>query len=557
MTHEGVVPDGDVSNDLLLPAPGSPFGVRQNPDAVIRAFDRTWKPKSVVMVEASDLLRADLYGAFQTSEQQRAQKLDALRRTDVLVGRLLRRVDPQHDAVLVVGPTSGRGGGLAVAALRAPGVKPGLLRSATSRRTGVVYLADVAPTVIDLVGATRPANMEGQAMFVRGTTGAQRTTELVQLSRDGLARDGRTTPLSVTVVVLAGTLATGAVLVLVRFPRGRPAVQIGTLAILGFLAATYLAGPLHIGRNGNNGYWAFVFFVALVFAAACRLAGRGHRYAPILIALAVTVVLHLGDLLVGARLELNTVFGYSPTVGIRTAGEGNLTFAQLAVAALLLSVLVVWRAPTRRVVYGVIGLLGVTLVVMVAPPFGDDFGAALAAFPAFALLAWLLLGRRVRVRTLALLALGVVAAALLVGFVDLLRPPDQRTHIGRFFSQVGRDGFSGLFKVLRRKADTNLGSFSTARLMWVLPIVAALLVFFWLSERTPARRLIGEAPVLRQGLVSLALLMLLGYALNDSGISIPALMAVVFECAAVYVVLQDAPSEPKTLALPLHVPLRR
>ena len=352
MTHEGVVPDGDIGSDLLVPAPGSPFGVRQNPDAVIRAFDRTWKPKSVVLVEASDLLRTDLYGAFETSEQQRAQKLDALRRTDVLVGRLLQRVDTQRDAVLVVGPTSGRGGGLAVAALRAPGVEPGLLRSATSRRTGVVYLADVAPTVIHLVGAARPAKMEGQAMFVRGTTGAARTNQLVQLSRDGLARDGRTTPLSITVVVLAGALAIGAVLALVRFPRGRPAVQFGALAILGFLAATYLAGPLHVGRGGNSGYWAFVFLVALVFAAACRLAGRGRPYAPILIALAVTVVLHLGDLLVGARLELNTVFGYSPTVGIRTAGEGNLTFAQLSAAVVLLSTLIVWRAPTRRVVYG-------------------------------------------------------------------------------------------------------------------------------------------------------------------------------------------------------------
>jgi hypothetical protein len=557
MTHEGIVPEGDVGNDLLMPAPGSPFGVRQNPDAVIRAFDRAWKPKSVVMVEASDLLRTDLYGAFETSEQQRAQKLDALARSDALVGRLLQRVDTQRDAVLVLGPTSGRGGGLAVAALRAPGVKPGLLRSATSRRSGVVYLADVAPTVIHLVGAVRPAQMEGQAMFVRGATGAQRATQLIQLSRDGLARDGRTTPLSVTVVVLAGALAIGSVLVLARFPRGRPAVQIGALAILGFLAATYLAGPLHVGRGGNGGYWAFVFLVALLFAAACRLVGRGRPYAPILIALAATVVLHVGDLIAGAHLELNTVFGYSPTVGIRTAGEGNLTFAQLAAAAVLLATLVVWRAPTRRVVYGVTGLLAVTLVVMAAPPFGDDFGAALAAFPAFALLAWLLLGRRVRVRTLALLAVGVVAAAFIVGFVDLLRPPDQRTHIGRFFSQVGRDGFSGLLKVLHRKADANLASFSTARLMWVLPIAGVFVIFIWLSDRTNVRRVVSETLVFRQGLVALAVLMLLGYALNDSGISIPALMAVVFECVAVYLVLQVATSVSKPSSAPTQVPLRR
>ena len=456
MTHDGVVPEGDVGDDLLVRAPASPFGLRQNLGATIQAFNRVWQPKSVVMVESSDLLRADLYGAFETSEQQRAEKLDALRQTDVLVGRLLQRVDAQHDAVLVVGPTSGRGGGLAVAALRAPGVEPGLLRSATSRRTGVVYLADIAPTVLDLVGAVRPAKMEGEPMFVRGSPGAQRTTQLVQLSRDGLARDGRTTPLSLVVVALSGALAIGAVLALVRFPRGRPAAQIGALALLGFLAATYVAGPLHVGRGGNGGYWAFVALVALVFAAACRIAGRGRPYLPILIALASTVVLHVGDLVAGARLELNTVFGYSPTVGIRVAGEGNLTFAQLGAAAVLLAALVVWRVPTRRAVYGVIGMLALTLAVMAAPPFGDDFGAALAAFPAFALLAWLLLGRRVRVRTLALLSVGVVAAALLVGFADLLRPPDQRTHIGRFFSQVGRDGFGGLFKVLRRKLDANL-----------------------------------------------------------------------------------------------------
>ena len=297
--------------------------------------------------------------------------------------------------------------------------------------------------------------------------------------------------------------------------------------------------------------------VAVGFAAACRIAGRGRPYLPILIALASTVVLHVGDLVAGVRLELNTVFGYSPTVGIRVAGEGNLTFAQLGAAAVLLAALVVWRVPTRRAVYAVVGMLAVTLTVMAAPPFGDDFGAALAAFPAFALLAWLLLGRRVRVRTLALLSVGVVTVALLVGFVDLLRPPDQRTHIGRFFSQVGRDGFSGLSKVLRRKLDANLASFSSARLMWVLPIVGALVVIVWLSDRTRTRRLVRETPVLRHGLVVLAVLMVLGYALNDSGISIPALMAVVFESVVVYVALQETTAGSEAEERPAHVPLRR
>jgi hypothetical protein len=398
---------------------------------------------------------------------------------------------------------------------------------------------------LHLVGIARPSTMEGQVMSVRGVGNAShRTSQLVQLSRDGLIRDGRTTPLSIAVVALAGALAAAAALVLLRYPRGRFAVEIGALAILGLLAATYLAGPLHVGRSGDGAYWAFVGFFALAFAVACKLLARGHPYAPMLIALAATVLLHVGDLVTGARFELNTVFGYSPTVGIRTAGEGNLTFAQLAAAAVLLAALVVWRAPRRRVVYAVIGMLVVTLAVMAAPPFGDDFGAALAAFPAFALLAWLLLGRRVRVRTVALLAAGVVMAGLAVGFLDLLRPPDQRTHIGRFFAKVGRDGVDSLVKTLRRKLDANLGSFSTARLLWVLPIVAAFVVFVWLSKRTNVRRMVGETRVFRDGLVALAVLMVLGYALTDSGISIPALMALEFECVVVYLVMQDASPAP-------------
>ena len=79
-----------------------------------------------------------------------------------------------------------------------------------------------------------------------------------------------------------------------------------------------------------------------------------------------------------------------------------------------------------------------TLVVMAAPPFGGDFGAALAGAPGFALLAWLLLGRRVRAGPCVLLGVILVASGLLVGIVDMLRPTSQQTHVGRFFDRVTR-----------------------------------------------------------------------------------------------------------------------
>ena len=83
-----------------------------------------------------------------------------------------------------------------------------------------------------------------------------------------------------------------------------------------------------------------------MFAAVCRVLGGRGPYLPLGLALAATVALHVLDLLAGARLELNSVFGYSATVGIRVAGQGNITFAQLTAAVLLLGGLA-GVAPTR------------------------------------------------------------------------------------------------------------------------------------------------------------------------------------------------------------------
>ena len=541
MDHDGVVPRGQVNDALLMRDPHVPFGVRLDPDAVVKEFTKVWLDRSVVLVEASDLQRAAFARALATSPQVARQLKGALERTDVLVGRILRHVGP-HDSVLLVGPTGNNDGGLAVAALRSPGIKPGLLQSGTSRRTGIVYLTDVAPTVLDLFGIGRPAHMEGEVMEVRHTGGSaeSRIDHLVNTDQEALFRDSLVTPASLIVVVLGSVLAAMTVLAVTR-RRGGRAVEWAALAILGFLTATYIAELLNFrDRNATNEYWAFLVVTALAFAGVCRWAGRGDPYRPLLLALGAIVALHLGDLLAGARLELNTVFGYSATVGIRTSGEGNLTFAQLAAASVLLVGLVAWRAPSRkinsrRVTIGAIAFLLVTVLVMVAPPWGSDFGAALAAAPAFALLTWFLLGRRVQWRAVLLLSATLVGAALAVGFVDLLRPPDSRTHIGRFFSQVGRDGFAGFSKVVQRKLDANLASFSTARMEWLLPVVAALFLLLWLLPGLRLRSVVRESRLLRQTAIALAVLTVLGYALNDSGISIPALMALLTECVVVYV----------------------
>ena len=124
----------------------------------------------------------------------------------------------------------------------------------------------------------------------------------------------------------------------------------------------------------------------------------------------------------------------------------------------------------------------------------------------------------------------------------MLRPNAQQTHVGRFFDKVADGRLRRLLPHHPAQGDGELRLVHVARgCVWLLPIVgAARLVPLVDAPRTRSGALVREAPVIRQTLLALALTALLGYALNDSGIAIPALMAVVFECARVYFVLVPA-----------------
>ena len=226
MGSDGRVPGGAVGDELLEPDPHAPFGLRMDNDAAYRVFSDAWRTGGVVLVEGSDLLRADLYTDFLTDDQARVQKQAALHRTDELVGRMLADVDPAHDAVFVVSPASPRrGSGLAVSGIRAPGVEPELLRSATSRRAGFVYVIDIGPTILDLLGYPTPSTMEGRAMEVvsGGLAHGERIKTLIRANEDAVFRDSKVATANNIVLGLTAALALAAWYVLRRARPSAPA----------------------------------------------------------------------------------------------------------------------------------------------------------------------------------------------------------------------------------------------------------------------------------------------------------------------------------------------
>jgi hypothetical protein len=163
--------------------------------------------------------------------------------------------------------------------------------------------------------------------------------------------------------------------------------------------------------------------------------------------------------------------------------------------------------------------------------------------PAFTLLALWVGGVRVTVGRLALAGAGAVAVVAAVSIVDWLRPAGSRSHLGAFVQQV-LDGAAG--DVLRRKVAANLHTFTDNYLALLVPVAVGLVVLLLVRPERLRARPVAAAyaalPTLRPGLAAAAVVAVLGFAVNDSGATVPAMAMTIGVPLAVATVLRVTPA---------------
>jgi hypothetical protein len=247
----------------------------------------------------------------------------------------------------------------------------------------------------------------------------------------------------------------------------------------------------------------------------------------VLALVALNWVVQVVDLVSGGDLQLNTTFGYSPIVAGRFQGIGNLAFALLVGAALVVAT-ATWewggggsqRGPDRWWLAAV-GVFAVTVVVDGWPTFGADVGGVLASVPAFALVLTWLGGWRVSVRRVVAIGAATVGVIVVFALVDLTRPASQRTHLGRFVADVF-DGEAGV--VVRRKLEANWHVLTSSIFTLVVPALVLGFAFLVTRRRGLVAQAQAGAPGLRPCLLGAVVAGTLGFAVNDSGVAIPAMM---------------------------------
>jgi hypothetical protein len=471
---------------------------------------------------------------------------------DDRVGAVVRGATASGATVLVVSiADSGRAAlQLGVATGAAPdgsAYAENVLTSGSTRQKGLIQTVDVTPTLLSSVGLSSAAADLGGAEIVTTpgpATATDRVQQLLGVQRHSTWISRVSGAFTTRLVLSQAVLFVIAFILLTRRGRAdrkplRPALrvlQVAGIALGAAPVASFLTG-LVPWWNSHHPYQAFWYTLYGWIAALTVLAlvGPWRRYVlgPTAVIAGVTVLTCLIDPLTGSHLVVDAPMGSHRLLAARFYGMSNQSYALLLAAGVLLAVVIgdiLLRHGRRRAAVAAIVLLGLACVIVDGgPSFGADFGGPPGLILAFSMLAVTVSGRRVSWKTLAIVV--GVAVVVVGGFavLDYLRPPADRTHLGRFIASSLN---GGLADTLTRKLSANLRVLTSWRYL-VLAIAGVALTWVVVANPKPGRgALLGSGsplaglrravPLLRPGVAALGMGLLVAFLINDSGIVVPA-----------------------------------
>lgn len=446
---------------------------------------------------------------------------------------------PEPDEPLQIAPSGLR---VAVAAGPRPDgapYGPNWLSSRSTKWTGLVQLIDIHATLAAHAGIPDPAEgTVGRPWRAAGPhpgTSAATVDQLVGMDRATRVYRTQSGPFF-QLLGIGQVVFFGSVLLWLRFRSRRRSTVLRiaqgvALIVAAFPVASFLANLAQWWRFERAGtvLWLTIFALTVVLATAA-LAGpwRRRTYGPPGVLAAVTTAVLATDVWTGGHLQHASLLGLSPVVAGRFFGIGNIAFAIFVASAFIATAaLVQWlrdHGYSRRTTTLAAVVIGAAVIATLGAPWaGADFGGTLSALPGFALLVIGISGARVTIPRLVAAGLAGIALVLLLAWLDWLRPAAGRTHFGTFFSDL-LDGQA--FTVAARKARASLGTLQRSPYYgWLVPI--AYVIIAWLVRGAGVggmRDLHERWPTLRFAIWASLLTGAIGFATNDSGIIIPALL---------------------------------
>jgi len=550
MNGKGVVDYGDVGKGMLAKDPGYPFGIRTDYNKLKERYAELLKKADFIVIDLGDTTRADYYASYSFKRQDEYLKSQAIHAGARFIEEAVQVAD--SDTLFIIASISPPGATkyplksayeqMTPIIVYGQDYTKGGLVSDSARRDGLVTIIDIAPTVLGHVGITKGEDMAGSRMRTGSTGVTAESLDGFNQSAIGVKETRRTAVLAFIYIQIA-LFALTALFLALKKARNKKAV-----IVLETLIFTTMAFPLfsfYTTKIGNIAAWGFVataltVAISLIFAVILVVTRR-NVLDPIIGVTAVTLGALAIDALAGGPSFINTIFGYDPIRGSRFYGIGNEAMAILVANTLLLFGIMLEKAWNRWTVLAGFALCAIIAFIIGFPRIGANTGGTIAAVFAFSAMLLQVARSKNMIRNVIVAVAAVIV--VLGGFVAYDALSGATTHMGKTISLIGNGGMQEVIMIVNRKVSTNIMVLRYSTWSYFLLIVLLILAFLWFRPAGVLRRMLSNHRGISAAISASIIGSILGFAFNDSGILIPAIIMSYMIPTVIYLMLKESEAQ--------------
>lgn len=518
MNEQGLVDYGDVSQGILVKDDLYPFGLKNNYSRMLEAFQEAYEKAGFIVIDFGDIYRLERYKDNMTDQAYANHKMKILNELDGFVAQILEIMDFTNTRLYLVTPypsaANMRAGDRLTPILAfGEGIHQGILTSSTTRREGIVGNVDLAPSVVEYLGA-QSENMTGRPLrFIE----RQNNLEwLLNTNQETIATSEFRYPVLATFAIFEIFVSISAlILILLKDRLKSNWVNAFMNLLLSTMAVPFVLLILSlITKKSLFLVYLCTILITILITYTAKKASR-HRLDPLIILSALTTIGLLTDIATQGKLIKISLLGYDPIIGARYYGIGNEYMGVLIGATLVFATALIDRFETRK--YWSLLIFGCTIVVVGFPGLGANVGGTITAVAAFTFASLRLFNIKIGLKQVFIIGFATVFVVAFMAFIDM-NVLGAKSHLAGAVEQLFNEGPGTVFLTINRKVSMNLRLIRGT--IWSKILISTILILAILFYRPVGaiNKLFKAYPNLSIGWAGIVAACVVGFLVNDSGV---------------------------------------
>ena len=517
MDTMGRVDKGNIDNinmeDLTMP-----YGIRTDYSKLAKETRSYYENSDVVFVELGDTYRLDRYKSNLNNTTYNKMKKEIYSNINTYLEEIFNMVNV-NDTVYVVSEFPSKldysNRKRLSPVIKFKGEGKGLLRSATTRRDGIIGNLDVGVDILSEFGLSNERALGRTFSLIDRDDNISFINN--ELEKMVSINNIRSTVVNtfVGIVSTSWVIAMLALLIKDKLPHKEKVFivlkELIKLAII--MPLTFLIAPIFNFKTQIGLTVGVVITTAILYISG-RLLFKHNDLKQMAYYSILTVVITVIDIVLGTYLMKNSIMSYDAIVGARYYGVGNEYQGVIIGSAIFgLSVLLNYKKIPKwfTVIFAII-----TLITTAFPSMGANVGASISECIAYLLFIMLIFDVKLDFKKIVLLGLSAVLLVSVFAGLDLILGLE--SHLGGFVKQIIQTGPQAIFNTFGRKISMNLKLAKSSVWVNILLVGIAVIGIFIFRPSRHMKNISNKYPMIFKGFIASMVGCLITLLVNDSGI---------------------------------------